>query len=282
MSECPKKLPNTIAVACAASVPRRPIRSGDPQRHSGICKMRELRILAKARKHTTSCVGDHKLEDAIAYGVGEKTAFRSAAVLKHIVLQLTERPHQAADKPLLQPCCDRGVLGMLSPLLPSEPVRIPSFRVYAGQGKRPGAIAWASAADRSITERTLKLVEDGWFDHDAAVRVRESPGRHREFNQRSNPSRPLERDPSHLRQSASDRLPQEIVNCLETRDHPPRCSFVQIAPAYSSRLRRNGSRSFCHLSLSDSSSIKGSSVVEFISNATVLYVFLNLRTSPLA
>jgi DNA invertase Pin-like site-specific DNA recombinase len=231
MSECAKQLSDTIAVASAARVPRRSVRSGYPQRRSGIRKKRELRILAQAREHASSGVGDNELEGAGARGIGDNAAFRPAAVLKYIVLQLAERPHQGTDEPLRQPRCERGVLGVLGPLLPGEPFRICATRVYAGQGKHPGAIACSGTADRAISQRAFDLAEDRRFQHDAAVGVRESNGRHREFNQRTNPSRPRERDRSKIRQSAGDRLPQEIVGGLEARGQPLWRSIVQIFPA---------------------------------------------------
>src|ERR1700728_463479 len=141
MSECPKQLSNTIAVACAARVPRRPVRNGDTQRRSGIWKKREFRILAQTREHTSPTVSDHELKGAVVRGIYDNATFRSAAVLKHIVLQLAERTHQAADEPFCQPGCNRGVLGVLRPLLPGKPFRVPSTWVHPGQGKHPGAIA---------------------------------------------------------------------------------------------------------------------------------------------
>ncbi len=244
MSECPKKLSDTIAVACAARVPRRPIRHGNTQCRSGIWKKRKFRILAQARKHTSPSVSNDELEGAVVRGIYDNAAFRSAAVLKHIVLQLAERTHQSSDEPSRQPGCNRGVLSVLRPLLPSKPFRIPSARVHPGQGKHPGALTCASATDRSIPERAFDLVEDRCFDHDAAVSLRESSGRHREFNQRPDTSRPSERDRSKLRQSASDRLPQEIVGRVEARGRLPLRSLVQVAPVCSRRLSR---RIFRHL-----------------------------------
>jgi hypothetical protein len=113
MSKCPKQLSDTVAVACAARVPGGSIRSSNSQCNSGICEKRELRILAQTCEHTSPCVSDNKLEGAIVCRVGDNAAFRPAAVLKYIVLQLAERPHQAADKPFCQPGCDRSVLGAL-------------------------------------------------------------------------------------------------------------------------------------------------------------------------
>lgn len=247
MSECPKKLSDTIAVACAACVPRRPIRHGDTQCRSGIWKKRKFRIHSQAREHTSPSVGNDELEGAVVRGIYDNAAFRPAAVLKHIVLQLAERTHQPSDEPFRHPGCNRGVLSVLRPLLPGEPFRILSTSVHPGQGKHAGAIACAGATDRSIPERAFDLMEDRCFDHDAAVSVRESSGRHREFNQRPNPSRPSERDRSKLRQSACDRLPQEIVGRVEARGRPPLRSLVQVAPVYSRRLRRIGRRISCHL-----------------------------------
>jgi hypothetical protein len=247
MSKCPKQLSNTIAVACAARMPRRPVRKGDTQRRSGIWKKREFRILAQTREHTSPTVSDDELEGAVVRGIYDNATFRLAAVLKHVVLQLAERTHQAADEPFCQPGCDRGVLGVLRPLLPGKPFRVPSPRLHPGQGKHPGAIACAGAADRSIPERAFDLVKYRCFDHDAAVSVRESSGGHREFNQRPNPSRPSERDRSKLRQSAGDRLPQEIVGRLEARGRPPLRSLVQVSPVCSCRLRLICRRIFCQV-----------------------------------
>ena len=231
---------------------------------------------------TTSRFAINELEGAIVRRVGDNAAFRPATVLKHIILQLAERTYQAADEPFRQPSCNRGVLGVLRPLLPGEPFRIRSTKVHTGQGKHPGAIACAGAADRSIPERAFDLVEDEWFDHDAAVGVRESCGRHREFNQRPNPSRPRERDHSKLRQSAGHGLPQEIVGRLEARGHPLWRSLVQVSPVCSCRLNRIGRRFFCPLAATDEPSNQGCSVAEIISkHHSISYVF-NPRTSPLA
>ncbi len=247
MSERPKQLSNTIAVACAARVPRRPVRNGDTQRRSGIWKNREFGILAQTREHTSPTVSDHELEGAFDRGINDNATFRSAAVFKHIVLQLAQRTHQAADEPCCQPRCNRRVLGVLRPLLPGKPFRVPSTRVHPGQGEHPGAIACAGTADRSIPEREFDLVKYWCFDHDATVSVWESCGGHREFNQRPNPSRPTERDRSKLRQSAGDRLPQEIVGRLKTRVRPPLRSLVQVSPVWSCRLRLICLQTFCHL-----------------------------------
>jgi hypothetical protein len=246
MSECPKQLSNTIAVACAARVPRRPVRNGDTQRRSGIWKKREFRILAQTREHTSPCVSDDKLEGTIVCRVGDNAAFRSATVLKYIVLQLAERAHQAANEPFCQPGCDRGVLGVLGPLLPGKPFRVPSAWVYPGQGKYPSAIACVGATDQSIPQRAFYVMEYGCFDYDTAVSVRERSGRQRKFNERPNPTRPSERDRSKLRQSARDRLPQEIVSRLEVRGRPPSRSLVQVA-SVSCQLLRIGRRMPCHL-----------------------------------
>lgn len=247
MSECSKQLPNTIAVACAARVPRHPVRNGNTQRRSRIWKKRVFRILAQTREHTSPTVSDHELEGAVVRGINDNAIFRSAAVFKHIVLQLAKRTHQAADEPCCQPRCNRGVLGVLRPLLPGKPFRVPSTRVRPGQGEHPGAIACAGTADRSIPEREFDLVKYWCFDHDAAVSVWESSGGHREFNQRPNPSRPTERDGSKLRQPPGDRLPQEIVGRLEACVRPPLRSLVQVSPVWSCRLRSICRQTFCHL-----------------------------------
>lgn len=247
MGKCPKQLSDTVAVACAARVPGGSIRSSNSQCSSGICEKRKLRILAQTCEHTSTCVSYNKLEGAVVCRVGDNAAFRPAAVLKYIVLQLAERPHQAAAEPFCQPGRDRSVLGMLGPLLPSKPFRLPSARVNAGQGKYPGAIACAGAADQSIPQRAFEVMEYGCFDRDAAVSLRESSGRQREFNERPNPTRPNERDRSKLRQSAGERLPEEIVGRLEARRPPPLCSLVQVSPVCSCRLRLVGRRIFCHL-----------------------------------
>jgi hypothetical protein len=247
MSECPKKLSDTIAVACAARVTRRTVGNGDTQCRSGIWKTRKFRILAQTREHTSPTVSDHELEGAVVRGICDNATFRSAAVLKHIVLQLAERTHQAADEPFCQPGCNRGVLGVLRPLLPGKPFCVPSTRVHPGQRKHPGAIACAGATDRSIPESAFDLVKYRCFDHDAAISVRESSSSDREFNQRPNPSRSSERDRSKLRQSAGGRLPEEIVGRLEARRLPPLRSLVQVSPVCSCRLRLIGRRIFCHL-----------------------------------
>ena len=262
MSECPKQLSNTIAVACAVRVPRRPVRNGDTQRRSGIWKKRELKILAQTREHTSPTISDHELEGAVVRGINDNATFRSAAVLKHIVLQLAERTHKAADEPCCQPGCNRCVLGVLRPLLPGKPFRVPSTRVHPGQGKYPGTIACAGAADRSIPEREFDLVKYRCFDQDAAVSARESIGGHCEFNQRPNPSGPNERDRSKLRQSAGDRLPQEIVGRLEARRRPPLRSLVQVSRRLVLPTPLNLSSDVLSLAANDEPAIHGCSVAE--------------------
>src|SRR6266446_5910105 len=186
MSEGAKQLSDAIAVARAACVPRCSVGHSDPQRCAGFFEAGELGIFPQAREHTPPSVGDDELEYAIADGIGDNAAFRSATVLKHIVLQLAERPHQAADEPLRKPRRDRGVLGVLGPLVPGKPFRFRSTRVHMGKGKHPCAIMCDGAADQTIFQRAFYLVEDWRFDRNAAVSVWVSSGRHSEFDERPN------------------------------------------------------------------------------------------------
>ncbi len=246
MSERPKKLSDTVAVAGAPRVPRRPIRNGDSQCRSAIWKTREFRILAQAREHPSPGVGNDKFEYAVVRGIYDNAAFRSAAMLKNIVEQFAERTHQPSDESFHQPGRNRSVLSVLSPLIPGKPFRVPSTMIRSGQGEHPGAVACAGATDQSILQRALNLLKYRCFDRDEAVSIRKSRGRHRKFNQRPNLSRSSERDRSKVRQSAGDRLPQEIVGRLEARGRPLLRSFVQASPVYSCRLRRTCCRIFCH------------------------------------
>jgi hypothetical protein len=279
MGERAKQLSNSIAMACAARMPRRPVRSGDPQRCSGISEERQLGILAQARKYASPCVGDDEFEGAVARGVGDNPAFWPTAVLKHVVLQFAERPHQATNEPLRQPRSHRGVLGVLGPLLPSEPLRIRPTGVHAGQGKHPGTIACTGTANRSISQRALDLAKDRGFDHDAAVRVREGGGRHREFDQRPNPSRSRQRDRSEVRQPASDRLPQEIIGRLEARGHPSCRPLVQVAPRQNCWPFRSVA-GVLPLDPTSKHSSQGCSLLDIASKYHSILCAFNARTPP--
>jgi hypothetical protein len=231
MSKCAKQLSDAIAAARAARVPRCSVGHSDPQCCAGFFEAGELGIFTQAREHTPPSVGDDELEGAIADGISDDTAFRPTAVLKHIVLQFAEGPHQAADESLRKPRCDRGVLGVLGPLIPGKPFRFRSTRVHMGKGKHSGAIVGASAADRPMPQSAYDVVEDRRFDRDATISICVSSDRHGEFDERPNSSRPREPNRPKLRQSAGDSLPQEIVGRLKARDNPLWHRVVQFAPS---------------------------------------------------
>src|SRR5262249_27442902 len=122
MSERAKQLTDTVAMARATRVTRRAVGGGHAQRRSGIREMRKLRVFAQAGEHAASGVGDDQLQCTITRTVSEQSAGRAAAVLKHIVLQFTDRAHEPDHQTPWQACGDAGVLGMFDPLVPESVV----------------------------------------------------------------------------------------------------------------------------------------------------------------
>ena len=120
MGECAKQLANAVAVSRAVGVAGGAIGGGDTQRRSRIRKMREFGVFAEARKHTASSVGDDKFECAGTGTVGDQPAVGPAAMFEDVVLQLAERAHQACHQALGQAHSNRGVLRVLSPLIPEQ------------------------------------------------------------------------------------------------------------------------------------------------------------------
>lgn len=109
---------------------------------------------------TTSRFAINELEGAIVRRVGDNAAFRPATVLKHIILQLAERTYQAADEPFRQPSCNRGVLGVLGPLLPvgrsaSAPLRFTRDRGNTlARSRAPAPLIDPSLSARSTWWKT--------------------------------------------------------------------------------------------------------------------------------
>jgi len=260
MGECAKQLTDAVAVTRASGMPRCAVGRGHPERRSGIRQPGELWILAQAGQHAATRVGDDELERAVARGIGDDAALRPAAVLEDIVHQLAEGAHQPGSQSPRQSRRDRRVLGMLGPLLPDQAFGAVAVRIEARQREYAGPVAGARAADRPLSERTDQLVKHRRLDHHRTVGGGQGGRRHRQFDQRSDPARPTERNGPEGRQPSGNGLPKQIVGRLKARTDPLRLP-VHSAP----RPRLGHTRAVCCFPASPQTGLSrdGCSVVDF-------------------
>ncbi|GAA3846220.1 hypothetical protein GCM10022626_13940 [[Pseudomonas] carboxydohydrogena] len=216
VSERTKQLTDAVAMARAARVTRRAVGNGHAQRRSRIGEMRELRVLAQAGEHAAPCVGDDELERTITGAVSEQSAGRAGAVLEHIVLQFTDRAHEAGHQTPWQACGDASVFGMFDPLVP-EGVVSAGRQIETAERKDTSPIMRAGAADRAIAQRAFDLMEDRRLYRHAAISVGRRQVSDGKLDQRANKAGSSEGQRRQLRQAAGHGLPQQVVGRLKSR-----------------------------------------------------------------
>lgn len=240
MGKRTKELTDTVAATGATRMPRRAVRGRDPQCRPRIGEARELGVLAQARQHTATGIGDDELEGAVARSIGNDTACRLTAMLEDIVLKLAERAHQPTDQTPRQPGSDSGILGMFGPLIPSELRGFVATWIKARQRKYPGAVTRTRAADGPVPQRAFDLVKDQRFNSDGPIGGRNGGGGHRELNQRPDPAGTGQNDLAKLRQATGHRLPEQVIGRLKACADALWPPFAQVASRPSHPRRRRG------------------------------------------
>jgi hypothetical protein len=214
MGESAKQLTNTVAMSRTARVTRRAIGGGNAQRVTAIGEVRKLGIFAQAREHATTSVGNNEFECALSCTIRDQSASGPAAMFKDIVLQFTECAHQTRRQAFGQTSSYGGVLGMLGPLIPERIVSVLGS-VKPTQGEHTGAIVSTGTADHAVGQRLLDLAENWRLQGYAAVGIRRRSAGDREFDERAYKSGSDEDQRRQLRQTTSNGLPQEVINCVK-------------------------------------------------------------------
>jgi len=214
MGECTKELTDAVAMPSATGVTRRAVGRSNAQRGARIGEMLEFGVLAQAREHAPPGIGDDEFERAVASTVGDQPGGRPAAVFKDIILQLTERAHQAGSQAFGETSGHGGVLGVLGPLIPKRVVSADGW-IEQAQGEDAGAVAGAGAADRAVGQRVFYLVKDRRLDRHAAIGVGRRQAGDRKFDQGTDEAGTTEDQRRQLRQAAGNGLPQQVVGRLK-------------------------------------------------------------------
>jgi hypothetical protein len=230
MGECAKQLTDAVAVPRASGMPRRAVGCGYTQRLAGIRQPGELGVLAQASEDAATRVGDDELEGALTRSIGDETTFWPPAVFEDIVYEFAERAHQPGGQSPRQSCPDGSVFGMFGPLVPDRPLRTVFVMIVARKGKDARSVAGASAADDTLPQRSDELMKHRRFDCHSMVVISSGRRRDRELGERSYTPRAAKPHRPKRRQSAMDRLPEQVISRLEACGDLSWRNLAQVSP----------------------------------------------------
>lgn len=247
IGECTKQLTNAVAVSRAVDMAGGTVGGGDTQSCARIGKVHEFGVFAEARKHTASCVSDHKLECAGAGAVGDQHALGPAAMLEDVVLQLAQRTHQACYLALGQAHSNRRVLRVLGPLIPEQVFGPVVGLIEPTQREHARSIAGACAGDRVVYECTFNLMENRRLDRYATIGAGHRSASNGEFHQGADKARFADGQRRQQQQSSGNGLPEQVVRYLEGRPDATvptlRQRFPGLSPPVPLMSRRSHARS---------------------------------------